>query len=415
MNLILFANGFPYGNWEPYLETEIKYYQGFSAVHICSMQLRKEHKKVMRPLPSDNFHVCPVPFAPMVVYLLNAFRALGDRNFYGELSRLIKEKKFSLLRFAWLVFYFSRAHHEARIIRKYLTREGVIGSGEETVLYSYRFDYQPYVALLLKKYFPSCKIIARGHRYDLYENCRRSGYIPMRPYLLEHLDKVLLIADDGKTYLESCYPIPRDKLAIFRLGTADYGNRSIAMDGRSIRLVSCSTLIPLKRVHLIVAALKEITELEVYWAHYGSGELMPEIQRLCADLPQNIHYELHGYVPNSILLEEYLQNPYHLFLNVSSSEGIPVSIMEAMSSGIPCIATDVGGVAELVKNGKNGILLPADFAPETLAEHIRTFAAMEDEDYQVYRRQAQSFWLEHYSADTNYTRFNAYLHKLGGD
>ena len=35
--------------------------------------------------------------------------------------------------------------------------------------------------------------------------------------------------------------------------------------------------------------------------------------------------------------------PYHVFLNVSSSEGVPVSIIEAMSFGIPCIATNVGG------------------------------------------------------------------------
>lgn len=413
MNLILLVNGFPYGTWEPFLETEIKYYRDFSAVHICSMQLRKEHRKTIRPLPSDKFHVCPVPFAPMAVYLLNVFCALGDRNFYRELKRLIKEKKFSLLRFAWLMFYFSRSHYEARIIRKYLAREGVIGSGEKTVLYSYRFDYQPYVALLLKKHFPGCKIIARGHGYDLYENRRNSGYIPMRPYLLENLDKVLLIADDGKAYLEGCYPVPQDKLSIFRLGTADRGAGAIAMDGRSIRLVSCSTLIPLKRVHLIVEALKGISGLEVYWTHYGDGELMPEIQQLCADLPENIHWQLRGYVPNSTLVNEYRESPCHLFLNVSSSEGVPVSIMEAMSAGTPCIATDVGGTAEIVKNGENGILLPADFSPDTLAEHIRAFAAMEDGDYQLYRRRARDFWLSHYSADASYTRFNAYLHQLG--
>ena len=42
--------------------------------------------------------------------------------------------------------------------------------------------------------------------------------------------------------------------------------------------------------------------------------------------------------------------PVDLFLTVSANEGIPVSIMEAQSFGIPVIATDVGGISEIVNN-----------------------------------------------------------------
>ncbi|MFR4320263.1 MAG: glycosyltransferase [Blautia massiliensis (ex Durand et al. 2017)] len=44
-------------------------------------------------------------------------------------------------------------------------------------------------------------------------------------------------------------------------------------------------------------------------------------------------------------------------MNVSSSEGIPVSIMEATSFGIPGIATDAGGTKEIIRDKENGVLL----------------------------------------------------------
>lgn len=43
--LCLFTNEFPYGSWEAYLETEVKYYDKFDDVLIFSLQLRREHSK----------------------------------------------------------------------------------------------------------------------------------------------------------------------------------------------------------------------------------------------------------------------------------------------------------------------------------------------------------------------------------
>lgn len=414
MNLIILSNGFPYGPWEPFLETETKYLDGlFDSVHICSMQLRREHKSSVRPLPSDKFRVCPVPFAPMAVYALGGFRVLGDRNFYRELGRLFKERRFSLSRLVWLFFYLSRSHHEAGIISKYLKKAGLAGSREQTVLYSYRFDYQPYVALLLQKHLPNSVIAARGHGYDLYETVRPNGYIPMRPLLLGALRQVFPVSEAGRRYLAEKFPAYQDKLSVARLGTEDHGVCPAAMDGGPLRLVSCSTLNPVKRVELIVQALSRITDREIFWTHYGDGPQRAKLEAMCQTLPENVHWFFRGHIDNAALMAEYAETPYHLFLNVSSSEGIPVSIMEAMSFSIPCIATDVGGTGEIVRAGENGALLPADLSPETLAETIRSFADMPDGAYQLYRSRARAFWQAHYSADENYTAFVKELLALG--
>jgi glycosyltransferase involved in cell wall biosynthesis len=63
----------------------------------------------------------------------------------------------------------------------------------------------------------------------------------------------------------------------------------------------------------------------------------------------------------------------HLFITTSVSDGTPVSILEAMASGLPCIATRVGGIPEWVEDGSTGILIrPRD--PDAVAEAILKLA-----------------------------------------
>jgi glycosyltransferase involved in cell wall biosynthesis len=70
--------------------------------------------------------------------------------------------------------------------------------------------------------------------------------------------------------------------------------------------------------------------------------------------------------------EDYRQA--HIFITTSISDGTPVSILEAMASGLPCIATSVGGIPEWIENGKTGLLIPPSI-PEKVAEAILRLAA----------------------------------------
>ena len=401
--LCLFANEFPYGGWEAYLETEIGYYRAFDLVYVFSLQLRHEHAETIRPLP-DNFRVFPVYYASDLTYIMNAFRALFDRNLYRELFALLKTKRFSVRTVTELFVYLSRAHYETRILLRSVGKADF--ENADALFYSYRFEYQPYVALLMRKKLRlDCEIVARAHRYDLYENVKKSGYIPCRPVLLKELARVYPCSEDGARYLAGKYPAYKEKISPRFLGTRDRGVGPAPAHSGTYQLVSCSHAVPVKRLDLIVSALSLLPkDVRVHWTHYGDGPVLPEIKAEAARLPENISVSFPGNVPNAELMKIYAKTPYDLFLNVSSSEGIPVSIMEVNSFGIPCIATDVGGTREMVSE-ENGCLLPADCTAEQIAAAIRNLLSLPSEEYNALRARTRKRWQEKFDSATNYRAF----------
>lgn len=64
----------------------------------------------------------------------------------------------------------------------------------------------------------------------------------------------------------------------------------------------------------------------------------------------------------------------HIFITTSISDGTPVSILESMASGLPCIATTVGGIPEWIEDGKTGLLIPP-CSPDAVAAAILSLAA----------------------------------------
>jgi len=87
----------------------------------------------------------------------------------------------------------------------------------------------------------------------------------------------------------------------------------------------------------------------------------------------NVDYKFLGRLDHVEVFSYFKNNPVDVLINTSSSEGLPVSIMEAMSFGIPIIATDVGGTSEPVTD-KTGILIPGDCSPEDVSEALNSIS-----------------------------------------
>lgn len=273
------------------------------------------------------------------------------------------------------------------------------------VFYSYWLTESAFAAVLLAKRFPDSIAVSRCHGYDLYEYRQRSNYLPMRRFLLNFLTGVYSISLDGYQYLKNRYPGYNQKLNVAYLGTLEKGKGIYSSIKSPLKLVSCSAVVPLKRLNKIIESLKYLTEFDVHWTHLGDGPDLEEIKRLSASLPKNITTKFLGRLSPDKIYEFYIENECHLFLNVSEFEGIPVSIMEATSFGIPVIATDVGGTIESVVNGTSGYLINKNFEPSELASIIKSVFNLDTVKYGDLRVQSRKIWESKFSAESNFSSF----------
>lgn len=126
-------------------------------------------------------------------------------------------------------------------------------------------------------------------------------------------------------------------------------------------------------------AAKKLVDMGVpnfKWFFYGSGPLLNSLQKIVEELNLINHCYFPGSVDHRHLLNKYENNKIDIVVSSSISvldvfEGIPVSLMEAMSYEIPVIATNCGGTKELV-DGESGILVKQNDS-EALADAILEF------------------------------------------
>jgi glycosyltransferase involved in cell wall biosynthesis len=149
------------------------------------------------------------------------------------------------------------------------------------------------------------------------------------------------------------------------------------------------------------------------WRHYGNGDLRLKLQeRADRELPSNAKAYLPGYTNQKDLYENYRRNPADVFVNLSITEGTPVTLMEAASCGIPLIATAVGGNKEIV-NEKNGELLAPDPSVDDIAAGF--FHLLDHPSEAVMKREeSRIIWNHHYRAETNFREFALRLENAGG-
>ncbi len=308
----------------------------------------------------------------------------------------------------------------AFLIGAQLTRDWVVDwfarSGtnpKECIFYTYWFDQGAYGIGLTKQTCSDLKLVSRVHGYDLYEEFYyRPPYWPRRRAALALVDRLFPDSEAGLAYLNDRYPEFDSIYEPALLGVPDPGFAAPASTDDVFRIVSCSMLEPVKRIDLliegIVHAAKARPDQRFEWRHFGNGKRRAELQELANHIfPPNASADLPGYSTKANLMHYYEQNPVDVFVNVSATEGTPVAVMEAVSCGIPVIATSVGGNVEIVSE-RNGLLLDPDPTPDQIGQTLMAF--WDDKNAARLKRQGSfKVWQERYNADAN---FRAFAEKL---
>lgn len=248
------------------------------------------------------------------------------------------------------------------------------------------------------------KAFSRAHGYDLYWERNPSGYMPYQDVSIKHLEGVYPCSSYGVEYLGIKYPALRDKVHLARLGTRDYG---LAPPPETrVVFATCCRMIGLKRISLFADAFCRLREKHenIHWYCIGDGPTLDEVKSIVKRHDAGSSVTFKGKMSNADLMEFYRCTPISYFVNVSTTEGVPVSIMEALSFGIPTIATNVGGTKELVSDDC-GRLIEAELDSERLVEFLESELAISHEMYLAKRKRAREVWEERSSADRNYTEW----------
>ena len=335
--------------------------------------------------------------------------------FYKELKNnliLIKKPK----QFLRTIICFLRAIIISKFLNNYLKENKLDPS--KTILYSFWFDVSALgISLLKKNYIPKIRAcVSKAHGGDLYFESNPNNYIPFRGFDIENLNAIFPDSDAQKVYLKKKFPNFKNKIYTSRLGTVnDYKLTKFQKNTKLFSVVSCSYLVEIKRVHLIIECLKILSKnnpsKKIIWNHFGGGPLSNNINEMAKlSLKDQVDWFLHGNVKNEYILSWYKKNNVDAFINVSKSEGAAVSIMEAMSFGIPIILSNVGGNPEMVVN-QSGILLSKDPTPIEISKALQNLISSSKLSKKL-KTNSLKTWKDKYCANKNFNIFLKQVIKL---
>ncbi len=405
--LILLTNHFPFGTAESFIEHEIPFLsKAFDRIFIVTKDVDStiirqtgENIEVIRVNPKSSLKEL---FSSIFLYLRFLKKIVG---FIFQEVAFIRKNKISLYEAGQVMMHdLTKAliygRHVGRVIHNHQLNN--------VTLYSYWLTSSALATLFVS---PASKIrcrVSRAHGGDVYEVRNSLRYLSFRCALAKNLTRIITISEDARQHLiEVTGKKYSNNIKVSRLGTASPQRIPETILHEPFVLVSCSFMVPVKRIHLIIEALSTINDINIRWIHFGDGPLKPDLTNMAEkmlSIKRNISFELRSSLSNQELIRFYEHNQIHLFINVSSSEGIPVSIMEAQSFGIPAIGPATGGVPEIISD-TNGMLISQQANPLEIASAIRQILTLPPAAYFAMRENARRNWQMKFSADQNFPSF----------
>jgi glycosyltransferase involved in cell wall biosynthesis len=293
---------------------------------------------------------------------------------------------------------------------------------EYDVVHVHQALYPAFVALLVGKGMLGKTVLVKTASSGMTSDFRQLKRFPMGGFqlkcIIKHLQCLVAVSQiSGKEYLEIGYP--ESRIVYIPNGVALL-SRNTRIYGQVRNVLTTARLSEEKGIDILLQAWARLarTESGMKLLIVGQGPVEKELRRLCESLRVSEIVEFCG-LRNDV--EEYLQTA-DLFVLPSRTEGLSNALLEAMSHGLPCIATRVGGNEELLESrqepispgafaiGKGGLLVNSEDV-EGLAQAI-LFLVRNQELREEIGRRAQAYVEENYSIERVADRYIALYQKL---
>ena len=218
-------------------------------------------------------------------------------------------------------------------------------------------------------------VIYTEHSYHAFLQSGRLRWLARR--ILPSAWRVVAVGEDVRRFLSDRIGIPPERMEVIHQGLSvpdeksdedaawreslGLGQNSGPVIGHVARLTAVKDQEGLLRAFARVLHVRPDARLVIV----GDGELRDRLAALSAELGLDRAVRFLGFRSDV----ERILKAFDLFVLSSYTEGLPISLLEAMAAGRPVVATSVGCIPDLLRNGAAGVLVPPR-SPETLADAI---------------------------------------------
>lgn len=234
------------------------------------------------------------------------------------------------------------------------------------------------------------EIIYEAHGFHFYQGASLLNwliYYPVEKGLAHLTDALITINSEDYKLAQSRFHLRKHGKVYYVPGvgidTKDYKNDesynrklirdSLGFKETDIVCISAGDLIPRKNYETAIKSISRCNDSRIHYIICGQGPELEKLKKITSSL--NLEKQVHfwGYRTD-------LKKLYHasdIFLITTLQEGIPRSMMEAMASGLPCIASEIRGNIDLLENERGGYLVPVTDI-KGIAEKIEILASNEN-------------------------------------
>ena len=238
-----------------------------------------------------------------------------------------------------------------------LYKKAVKSCGKPDVIHAHFYSIAAIASVLKKKF--NMPFVVTEHSSKLNTNIKGISKLDqnLAKKAYQHADKVVAVSNALAKNLKTNFNVDAEVIHnIVDVSHFQYVKRE---PKSSFTFVSVGNLLPIKRFDLLVDAFAEAfkNDKSVYLKIVGAGSEMNTLQGLINQYNMNNQIALLNEVGRDRLKEIYPEGD--AFVLASKSETFGVVFIEAMTTGLPVIATDCGGPSDFV-NEQNGYLVPVN-------------------------------------------------------
>lgn len=404
--MFLFTASFPFGvDEKTFIVPELSYLVELFDITVVSSAMESEILDTGHTTMLDaRVQLCAISrptgtWQKMLAALKSSWSVIKSNLFWEELSMAKHEGKLSLACLREVFSFYVRAVVFYKKFSERFSKQDT----KNAIFYTFWCMPQTFALTVHREDFLPSMIFTRMHGGDLYHErtaCERQAF---RNYLNNNIDGIFFVAHEAMRYYEMNFPECRKEiLHVCPLGVV---RRALSPINESapFELVSCAHVIPLKRLDIIVRALAEVPDnMLINWTHFGFGDQYEEIKNLAEKLlgnKKNITFEFKGMVPNEKVISYYENHAVSCFITTSETEGLPVSIQEALACGLPVIGTDVGGIKSTISG--NGVLLSSSPSIIEVVNAIKKIYYLSKDEKVEYQKRSFELWQNNFDTTQN--------------